>query len=104
MRTVAQSEAIATLPALLDEVEQQPVVISRGGEQVAALVSMKNFEAMRRLNWERMDQISREAGARLDARAAELGISPEQLAKAAASRRWLGRNASSSTATLSLAE
>jgi PHD/YefM family antitoxin component YafN of YafNO toxin-antitoxin module len=79
MRTVAQSEAIAMLPALLDEIEQQPVVISREGHQVAALVSMKNYEMMRRLNWERMDEISRAAAARIDAHATELGISTERL-------------------------
>lgn len=79
MRTVAQSEAIATLPALLDEVEQQPVVISREGRQVAALVSMKNYELMRRLNWERIDDISKQAEARIDRNAAKLGITSEQL-------------------------
>jgi PHD/YefM family antitoxin component YafN of YafNO toxin-antitoxin module len=79
MRNVAQSEAIATLPTLLDEVERQPVVISRGGQQIAALVSMKNYELMRRLNWERINDISKEAEARLDAHANELGISPERL-------------------------
>jgi PHD/YefM family antitoxin component YafN of YafNO toxin-antitoxin module len=67
------------LPALLDEIEQEPVVISREGQQVADLVSMKNYEMMRRLNWERMDEISKAAEARIDAHAAELGISSEQL-------------------------
>jgi PHD/YefM family antitoxin component YafN of YafNO toxin-antitoxin module len=79
MRTVAQSEAIMMLPTLLDEIEQQPVVISREGQQIAALVSMKNYEMMRRLNWERMDEISRAAEARIESHAAQLGISSEQL-------------------------
>jgi len=79
VRTVGQSEAIATLPKLLDEVEQQPVAISREGQEVAVLVSMKGYEAVRRANWERMNAISEEASARVDAHAAELGISPEEL-------------------------
>jgi len=79
MRAVAQSEAIATLPALLDDVERQAVAISRGGQKIAALISIREYEQMRRLNWERMDQISREAEARVDAHAAELEMTPEQL-------------------------
>jgi len=79
MRTVGQSEAIATLPKLLDEVVQQSVVISREGREIAALVSMKDFAEMRKFNLERIDEISRKAKARIDSHAAELGITPEQL-------------------------
>jgi prevent-host-death family protein len=79
MRTVGQSEAIATLPKLLDEVEQQSVVISREGQEIAALVSIEDFARVRKLNLDRIDEISRKAEARIERHAAELGIAPEQL-------------------------
>jgi prevent-host-death family protein len=76
MRTVAQSEAIATLPKLLDEVEQQPVVISREGKRVAALVSMKSFELMRKANVKSFldlcDQTSEEIATAADAQGVPL--------------------------------
>jgi prevent-host-death family protein len=79
MRTVAQSEAIATLPALLDEVERQPVVISREGQEVAALVSMKDYELVRKANVKSLLELCDRMGEQIAARAKEEGKSVEEV-------------------------
>jgi prevent-host-death family protein len=73
MRTVAQSEVAATLPKLLDEVERQPVVISRDGREVGALVSMKSYELVRQANIKRFLELCNEMGDEIAAKAAEQG-------------------------------
>jgi PHD/YefM family antitoxin component YafN of YafNO toxin-antitoxin module len=79
MRTVAQSEAIATLPALLDEIERQSVVISREGHEVGALVSMKNYELVRRANIKRFLELCDRTGAEIAAKAKEQGVPLEEV-------------------------
>ena len=79
MRTVAQSDAITSLPSLLDEVNEQPIVISRQGRDVAALVSIEDFNLVQRLNWKRMDNISKRAEGRVAEHAAELNITVDEL-------------------------
>jgi prevent-host-death family protein len=79
MRTVAQSEAIATLPKLLDEVERQSVVISREGQEVAALVSMKNYELVRKANIKAFLELCDQMGDEIAAKAAEEGIPVEEV-------------------------
>jgi prevent-host-death family protein len=62
MRTVSQSDAVATLPALLDEVTSQPVAIVRNGKEVAVLVTPEEYELIRHQKIQRlfdsMDAIS----------------------------------------------
>jgi PHD/YefM family antitoxin component YafN of YafNO toxin-antitoxin module len=47
MRTVSQSDAVATLPMLIDEVQTQPVAIERNGEEVAVIVTPEEYELIR---------------------------------------------------------
>jgi hypothetical protein len=79
MLTVSQSELGETAVRLLQEANGQEILISDGQREVGALVSMQDFQRVRRMKLEDMDKISRVAGARVDAHAAELGISPEEL-------------------------
>src|SRR5882757_471924 len=79
MRTIAQSELGETAARLLKEANGQAIVIRDGQREVGALVSMQDFERVRRMDLEELDRISKEAGARIDAHAAELGISSEEL-------------------------
>jgi prevent-host-death family protein len=81
MRTIAQSEAIATLPALLDEVERQPVVISREGQDVAALVSMKDYELVRQANVKKFLDLCDRVAKQIAAKAEEEGRSVEEVAQ-----------------------
>jgi PHD/YefM family antitoxin component YafN of YafNO toxin-antitoxin module len=62
MRTVSQSDAVASLPALIDDLKYQPVVIERNGKEVAVMVTPEEYELIRRQKIQRlfdsMDAIS----------------------------------------------
>jgi hypothetical protein len=79
MATLTQSELGETAAKLLQEAGERPVMIVDGDREVGALVPMEYIRHMKRLAWERMDEISRGASAKVAAHAAELGITPEEL-------------------------
>jgi hypothetical protein len=79
MATLAQSELGETAAKLLQEANGHAVIIADGDRQVGALVPMEYINRMKRMAWERMDEISRAASAKVEAHAAELGITPEEL-------------------------
>jgi hypothetical protein len=79
MATLTQSELGETAVKLLQEAGERPVMIVDGDREVGALVPMEYIRHMKRLAWERMDEISRQASAKVAAHAAELGITPEEL-------------------------
>ncbi|MDQ2924529.1 MAG: type II toxin-antitoxin system Phd/YefM family antitoxin [Acidobacteriota bacterium] len=54
MRTVSQSDALATLPALIDGLKSQSVIIQRDGEAVAVIVAPEEFELIRRQKAQRL--------------------------------------------------
>jgi PHD/YefM family antitoxin component YafN of YafNO toxin-antitoxin module len=47
MKTVDVSEAGAKLDSLLDEAQSQPIILRSGGRDVAAVISMADFELVR---------------------------------------------------------
>jgi PHD/YefM family antitoxin component YafN of YafNO toxin-antitoxin module len=54
MRSISQSEAVATLPALIDELKHQSVVIERDGAEVAVIVTPEEYELIRREKIQRL--------------------------------------------------
>jgi hypothetical protein len=79
MATLTQSELGETAAKLLQEAGTQPVMIVDGDRKVGALVPMEYLSWVKRLAWERMDEISRGASVKVAEHAAELGITPEEL-------------------------
>jgi len=70
-----------TLPSLLKEIKTQAVVISDGKEELGALVSMKDYELIRRAKVETFLRMSDELGEQMRTRAAVDGLTPEDLMK-----------------------
>ena len=79
MRTVEQSELGEAAIRLIREAGEQSIVIRDGEQAIGAIVSMEEYLRMRRVDWLEIDRISREAGLKVEAHAAELGISPDVL-------------------------
>jgi hypothetical protein len=79
MATLTQSQLGETAAKLLQEAGTHPVMIVDGDREVGALVPMEYIRNVKRLAWERMDEISKGASAKVAAHAAELGITPEEL-------------------------
>jgi hypothetical protein len=79
MVELAQSDIAQTLPGLLDDLNTQPIVICRDGEPIGAVVSMKAFNELKKIQIDRMMEIASQAEGKLVEHAAELRISPEEL-------------------------
>ena len=50
MKSIDEAEAQARLDDILEEAQRQPIVIRRQGNDVAAIVSMTDFERLRLAN------------------------------------------------------
>jgi prevent-host-death family protein len=65
MKTVSELDAKSQFGAILDEAQQSPVVIRRKGQDIAAIVSMADYECLRawqaRAFLELRDEIAKEA-------------------------------------------
>ena len=81
MRVVSESDAVQTLPSLLKEVKTQSVVIRDGEEELAALVSMEDYEIVRRAKAEKLFDLMDEFGGQIRTRAAADGLTPDDLMK-----------------------
>jgi hypothetical protein len=81
MATLTQSELGETAAKLLQEAGERPVMIVDGDREVGALVPMEYIRHVKRLAFARMKEISAEAGPKVEAHAAELGISVDELAE-----------------------
>jgi len=81
MRVVSEADAIQTLPSLLKEVQMQPVVIRDGEEEVAALVSMEDYELVRKAKSEQLSASMDRLGDQIRTRAAADGLTPDDLIK-----------------------
>jgi hypothetical protein len=79
MATLAQSELSETAAKLLQEAGERPVMIVDGDREVGALVPMEYIRHVKQMALARMKEISATAGAKLEAHAAELGISVDEL-------------------------
>lgn len=81
MRVVSESDAIQTLPSLLKEVRTQSVVIRDGEEELAALVSMEDYEIVRKVKADRLFGLMDGLGDQIRTRAAADGLTPDDLMK-----------------------
>ena len=79
MATLPQSELGEAASRLLRTANDQAVIITDGDREVGALVSMKYIDRVRQMALQRMEEIAAEASSRMDAHAAELGVSSEEL-------------------------
>jgi len=79
MATLPQSELGEAASRLLRTADDQAVMITDGDREVGALVSMKYIDRVRQMAVQRIQEISVEAGRRVDAHAVELGFSSEEL-------------------------
>ena len=65
MKAIDEAEAQARLDQILDEAQQQPIAIRRGGSDVAVVLSMSEYERLRetavRAFFALRDEIAREA-------------------------------------------
>ncbi len=79
MREVSKDEAMRTLPVLLEQVKGEPVLIYTDGTSDGVLLSKKSYESMREAELMELRRLTGEVGANIQAHAAQLGISPEEL-------------------------
>lgn len=76
MRTVTATEAKQRLAAILDEAQHEPIMICRQKREVAVVLSPREYERLRGLNLQELDQYCE----RIAAQAAERGLNEEKLA------------------------
>jgi PHD/YefM family antitoxin component YafN of YafNO toxin-antitoxin module len=50
MKTVGETEAKDRLDAILDEAQREPIVIRRVDQDIAVVLSLKEYERLRKLN------------------------------------------------------
>jgi hypothetical protein len=79
MVTLTQSELGETAAKLLQDAGASPVMIVDGDRELGALVPMEYIRLVKRLAFARMNEISAEAAPKVEAHAAELGISVDEL-------------------------
>jgi hypothetical protein len=81
MREVSEPGLIATLHPLLEEAKTHALVIRDGDTELGAIVSMEDYEIVRKAKVERFLRISAEFGEHLRARALEEGMTVDELEK-----------------------
>ena len=77
MRTVSATEAKQRFAAILDEAQHQPVMICRQKREIAVVLSPREYERLRGLNLQELDQYCE----RIAAQAAVRGLTEEKLAE-----------------------
>ena len=77
MRTVTATEAKQRLAAVLDQAQHEPIMICRQKREVAVVLSPREYERLRGLNLQELDQYCE----RIGAQAAERGLTEEKLAE-----------------------
>ncbi|MBP7063549.1 type II toxin-antitoxin system Phd/YefM family antitoxin [Ferrovibrio sp.] len=83
MRTISATQAKQEFAALLDVAQHEPVLIRRQKRDVAVLLSMRDFEALRAYRLEELRQHSERVGAR----AVAAGLTEDKLAALLADER-----------------
>jgi hypothetical protein len=81
MTVVCEPGVLEKLSPLLEEAKTRAVVISDGSTELGAVVSMDDYEIVRKAKVEKFLRISAEFGEHLRARAQEEGISVDELEK-----------------------
>ena len=81
MRVVSESDAMQSLPSLLKEISTEAIVICDGDENLGAIISMEDYEVIRKIKIERLLRTMDELGAKIRERAAADGLTPDDLIK-----------------------
>jgi len=81
MSVVTEADVIARLPSLLEEAKRRPVTISDGDNDLGVLISMEDFQFVRRAKADRFLRAMHAFGKELRDSAAEEGISVDELEK-----------------------
>jgi hypothetical protein len=76
---ISESEAMQTLPSLLDKAQTQSVIITNGQTDLGAIVSMEDFAAVRKAKGQRALEALKALGEDLRAGAEQEGMSLEEL-------------------------
>lgn len=63
MNTISATEAKQNFAALLDEAQRHPVIIRRQKRDIAVMVPMKDYEALKKLRADRLQRSMQEASA-----------------------------------------
>jgi prevent-host-death family protein len=77
MRTVDAAEAQARLDEILEDAQRQPIVIRRQGKDVAAMVSITDYERLRLANIQSFFDLRKEVAGE----ATMSGLTDERLAE-----------------------
>lgn len=77
MRTVSATEAKQRLAAILDAAQHEPIMVRRQKREVAVVLSPREYERLRGLNLQELDQYCD----RIAVQAAERGLTEEKLAE-----------------------
>lgn len=77
MKSIDEAEAQARLDEILEEAQRQPIVIRRQGNDVAAIVSMTDFERLRLANIQSLFDLRKEVAGE----ATTSGLTEERLAE-----------------------
>ena len=81
MQTVTQTEAMQNLPELLREAKASAVVIRDGDQSIGAIISMDDFELIRKAKIDTAINAIGELGALMRREATRDGISVDELEK-----------------------
>jgi hypothetical protein len=81
MSVVYEPAVLETLSPLLEEAKKRAVVISDGVTQLGAIVSMEDYEIVRKAKVERFLRVMDEFGEQIRERAAADGLTPDDLMK-----------------------
>ena len=68
MKTVSATDAKQRLAALLDAAQREPVMIRRQNRDVAVIISVEEYERIRRSNIKELDRLMDRIGAQAKAR------------------------------------
>ena len=77
MRTVSATEAKQKLAAIFDAAQHEPIMVRRQKREVAVVLSPREYERLRGLNLQELDEFCK----RIGARAVERGLTEEKLAE-----------------------
>lgn len=81
MAIVSEPGLVAKLAPILKEAQRQAVVIRDGDTDLGAIVSMEDYEIVRRAKVEKFLRVSDELGDQMRERAAKDGLTPDDLMK-----------------------
>jgi hypothetical protein len=81
MAIVSEPGLVATLAPILREAQRHAIVIRDGDTDLGAIVSMEDYEIVRRAKVEKFLRASDELGEQIRTRAAEDGLTPDDLMK-----------------------